>query len=96
MHKSVKFGMAKEIWDIIKLDLCADKELNSEKLALHNMIMQTDNKDLNKLEHSTYETMLKKLKLKDKSFVQKLKQLLIKPEEILCTKDNDGDSDHNI
>ena len=30
-----------------------DKEIDAENLALHNMIMQTDNKDLNKLEFST-------------------------------------------
>ena len=43
-----------------------DKEIDAEKLALHEMIMQTDNKDLNKLEFSTYETVLNRLKLKDK------------------------------
>ena len=43
-----------------------DKEIDAKKLALHEMIMQTDNKDLNKLEFSTYETVLNRLKLKDK------------------------------
>ena len=34
-----------------------DKDLEAEKLALHDMIMQTDNKDLNNLEYNTYETV---------------------------------------
>ena len=40
-----------------------DKELDAEKLALHHMIMQTDNKDRNKIEFSMYETVLNRLKL---------------------------------
>ena len=43
-----------------------DKELNAEKVALHNMIMQTDNKDQEIIEFNTYETVLNRLKLKDK------------------------------
>ena len=43
-----------------------DKELDEQKLATHNMIMEADNKDQDKLEFSTYETVLKRLTLKDK------------------------------
>ena len=43
-----------------------DKELDAENLATHNMTMATDNKDQDKLEYSTYETVLNRLKLKDK------------------------------
>ena len=42
-----------------------DKDLDAEKLTIHNMIMETDNKDQDKLEFSTYETVLNRLKLKD-------------------------------
>ena len=38
-----------------------DKELDEQKLATHNMIMEADNKDQDKLEFSTYETVLKRL-----------------------------------
>ena len=43
-----------------------DKELNEQKLRTHNIIMETDNKNENKLEYSTFETVLTRLKLKDK------------------------------
>ena len=32
-----------------------DKELDEQKMATHNMIMEADNKDQDKLEFSTYE-----------------------------------------
>ena len=46
-----------------------DKELDEQKLATHNMIMEADNKDQDKLEFSTFETVLKRLTLKDKKNV---------------------------
>ena len=51
----------------MQLDLkIEDKELGAEKLAMHNMIMEADNKEQDKLEFSTYETVLNRLKLKEK------------------------------
>ena len=32
--------------------------MEDEKLGLHDMIMKTDNKDLNNLEYNTYETAI--------------------------------------
>ena len=43
-----------------------DKELNEQKLRTHNTIMENDNKNENLLEFSTFETVLTRLKLKDK------------------------------
>ena len=40
--------------------------MDLQKLATHNMIMEADNKDQDKLEFSTFETVLNRLKLKDK------------------------------
>ena len=37
----------------------------AEKLSLHDIIMQTANTDQNKLEFSTYEKVLNRLKLQD-------------------------------
>ena len=45
----------------MQLNRPEDKELDAEKLATHNMIMETDNKDQDKLEFSTYETVLNRL-----------------------------------
>ena len=41
-----------------------DKDLDKQKLATHNIIMEADNKDQDKLEFSTYQTVLKRLTLK--------------------------------
>ena len=43
-----------------------DKELDAKKLATHNMIMEADNKDQDKLEFSTFETVLNRLNLRIK------------------------------
>ena len=37
-----------------------DKELDAQKLATHDMIMEADNKDHDKEEFSTFQTVLKK------------------------------------
>ena len=50
------------------------KDLEVEKLALHNMIIQTDNKDLYKLEVNNYETVLKRLKFKNKTMYKHIKK----------------------
>ena len=43
-----------------------DKQLAAQKLATHNMIMDADNKDQDKLEFSTFETVLNRLSLRIK------------------------------
>ena len=51
---------------ILKKKRPQDMELDEHKLDTHNMIMETDNKDQDKLEFSSYEAVLKQLTLKDK------------------------------
>ena len=71
-----------------------DKELNEEKLKTHNAIMALDNKDENPLEYSTFETVLTRLKLKDKKMYkhitkagEKFKKAMFKYYEPLVNKE---------
>ena len=55
-----------------------DKELNEQKLVTHNTIMETDNKEENKLEFSTYKTVLKRLTLKNKKMYKHMNSSQVK------------------
>ena len=55
-----------------------DKELDDQKFATHNMIMEADNKDQDKLEFSTYETVLKRLTLNDKKMYKHITKAGVK------------------